>query len=206
MEKSKENCCKIIIIGNSNVGKSCILNRFIDDEYKKLDCTLGIDFRVKKLMVDKETVSLQIWDTAGQEKYATYTNCVYRGADAIIVVYSVDNMESFACLDSWFETIENLVPELSKSCLCLVGSKADLDGVPVIKYEEGLKYANKKGINFFQCSALKNYNINTIFTTLARDAISDKRRRALEDRFSKEDKKKPIVLKEEKKKEFSYCC
>ncbi|XP_014671911.1 PREDICTED: ras-related protein Rab-10-like, partial [Priapulus caudatus] len=118
---------KILVLGDSNVGKTCIVHRFCDDKYyDTYISTIGIDFKQKIIDLDGTKVKLQIWDTAGQERFRTLTTAYYRGAMGILLMYDVTNSESFLHLSMWLRSIdENASPNVAK---VLVGNKSDMEG------------------------------------------------------------------------------
>jgi len=117
---------KILIIGNSGVGKSCLLVRYADDIYQdNYIATIGVDFKMKTLDVDEKNVKLQIWDTAGQDRFRNITASYYRGAHGIMIVYDITDNESFNSINSWLIEVEK---NASKNVYkILVGNKCDLE-------------------------------------------------------------------------------
>ncbi|KAF7328901.1 Ras-related protein Rab-18 [Mycena venus] len=133
--------CKLLLIGNSSVGKSSLLLRFSDEQWLPEDessATIGVDFRVHKMEVKGKKVKLSIWDTAGQERFRTITSSYYRGAQGIILVYDVSNRESFDALPRWFSELETYVSD--KVVKILVGNKVD-------KYAAAQDSALKANVN-----------------------------------------------------------
>lgn len=115
---------QLVVIGDTGVGKSCILLRFADDTFTENKIsTIGVDFRFRTVKVDKRVVKLQIWDTAGQERFRTITSAYYRGADGIILVYDVTSMESFNHVNDWLTEVNRYASE--NTCKLLVGNKID---------------------------------------------------------------------------------
>ena len=115
---------KLLLIGDSGVGKSCLLLRFADDTYtESYISTIGVDFKIRTIELEGKTVKLQIWDTAGQERFRTITSSYYRGAQGIILVYDVANRESFDALPKWFAELETYVS--SSVVKIIVGNKVD---------------------------------------------------------------------------------
>jgi Ras-related protein Rab-1A len=115
----------LVLIGDTGVGKSCLLLRFADDTFTGNDIsTIGVDFRFRTVKIDKKTVKLQIWDTAGQERYRTITSAYYRGADGIIMVYDVTNEDSFRHINDWLLEVNRYASETT--CKLIVGNKIDL--------------------------------------------------------------------------------
>ncbi|XP_021285725.1 GTP-binding protein YPTM2-like isoform X2 [Herrania umbratica] len=125
---------KLLLIGDSGVGKSCLLLRFADDSY--LDSyisTIGVDFKIRTVEQDGKTIKLQIWDTAGQERFRTITSSYYRGAHGIIIVYDVTDQESFNNVKQWLSEIDRYASENVNKLL--VGNKCDLTANKVVSYE-----------------------------------------------------------------------
>ncbi|XP_013777557.1 ras-related protein Rab-8A-like isoform X1 [Limulus polyphemus] len=168
---------KMLVLGDSNVGKTCIVNRFCDEKfYDTYISTIGIDFKQKIINLDGMPVKLQIWDTAGQERFRTLTTAYYRGAMGIIVMYDVTNMDSFNHLSYWFRNIEeNASPDLVK---VLVGNKCDVTHLRQIERERGEKLADSFNIPFFECSCKQNINVQETFLALARLVRQERERRA----------------------------
>jgi Ras-related protein Rab-1A len=119
---------KVVLIGDSGVGKSCLLLRFADDTFtESFISTIGVDFRFRTLTVDEQSVKLQIWDTAGQERFRTITSAYYRGADGIILVYDKTKRKSFDSVENWITEVDKYASE--NTVKILLGNKADLDEV-----------------------------------------------------------------------------
>jgi Ras-related protein Rab-1A len=115
----------MVVIGDTGVGKSCLLLRFADDSFtENHTSTIGVDFRFRTVKIDKKIVKLQIWDTAGQERFRTITSAYYRGADGIIMVYDVTNEDSFRHINEWFLEVNRYASE--NTCKIIVGNKIDL--------------------------------------------------------------------------------
>jgi len=157
---------KILIIGDSGVGKSCMLLRFADDTYtENYISTIGVDFKIRTVELDGKTCKLQIWDTAGQERFRTITSSYYRGAHGIIIVYDVTNNESFANVEQWLQEIESYASENVDKLL--VGNKCDLEEKKVINYEIGERFAKSKEMKFLETSAKNSTNVEQAFLAMA---------------------------------------
>ncbi|KAK2424915.1 ras-related protein RABE1c [Trifolium repens] len=161
---------KILLIGDSGVGKSSLLLRFSGGSFTtSFISTIGIDFKVRTIELDGKQIKLQIWDTAGQEKFRTITTAYYRGASGILLVYDVTDESSFNNIRNWIRSIEqnssdNIVNKI------LVGNKADIDeSKRVVPFTKGQALANEYGIKFFETSAKTNRNVEEAFFTIARD-------------------------------------
>lgn len=162
---------KILIIGDSGVGKSSILLRFDEDKFNNhFLSTIGIDFRSKIITIDETRIKLQLWDTSGQERFKSITNAYYRGASGVIIVYDVDNLESFANIHHWLDSV-NLYA--SKNIIkILVANKIDLERK--ITKDMGVNLARELGMEFFEVSAKDGKQINEIFTNLAKQCLKNK--------------------------------
>ncbi|KAJ7074246.1 GTP-binding protein ypt1 [Mycena amicta] len=124
---------KLLLIGDSGVGKSCLLLRFADDTYtESYISTIGVDFKIRTIELEGKTVKLQIWDTAGQERFRTITSSYYRGAHGIIVVYDVTDNDTFTNVKQWLQEIDRYASEGVNKLL--VGNKSDLTGKKVVEY------------------------------------------------------------------------
>lgn len=157
---------KILMIGDSNVGKTSILMRFVNDKFSStFISTIGIDFKTKSLIVGNKTIKLQIWDTAGQERFRTITISYFRNAQGIILVYNITDKTSFLSIKNWIHQIQlHSDTDVNK---ILVGNKCDNISERTVSYEEGLELAKEYNMQFFECSAKSDININKIFTTIS---------------------------------------
>lgn len=157
---------KLLLIGDSGVGKSCLLLRFADDTYtESYISTIGVDFKIRTIELDGKTIKLQIWDTAGQERFRTITSSYYRGAHGIIVVYDVTDQESFNNVKQWLHEIERYASENVNKLL--VGNKCDLTAKKVVDYTTAKEFADSIGIPFLETSAKNATNVEQAFMTMA---------------------------------------
>lgn len=158
---------KVLIIGNSSVGKSNILLRYTDNIFNDSFLpTIGVDFKIKNITVNNQRIKLNIWDTAGQERFKTITSTYYKGSHGIILVYDVTDRESFNNINNW-------VGEVKKNAgtsvvMLLIGNKCDLETERVVTEKEGQDFANMLGISFLETSAKLDTNIRETFNTLAK--------------------------------------
>ncbi|KIO23452.1 hypothetical protein M407DRAFT_244759 [Tulasnella calospora MUT 4182] len=163
---------KLLLIGNSSVGKSSLLLRFADETFLTEDessATIGVDFRVSKMEVGGRRVKLSIWDTAGQERFRTITSSYYRGAQGIILVYDVSNRESFEALPKWFTELETYVsPNVVK---VLVGNKVDKEFSRAVSEDEGRKFAERMDTLFVEASAKSNIGVQDAFKEVVNKII-----------------------------------
>jgi len=193
---------KILTIGESAVGKTCILLRFTDNKFLKTHLTtIGIDYKSKVIKVNNFSVKLKIWDTAGQERFRNITQQYYKGADGILLVYDITERNSFEKVREWMKQIQQNTNK-EKIGIILVGNKCDLDERQV-SLEEGQNLAREFGILFYEASAYKDININESFESLVGEIISKK---APEDTNLKKDDPIPLKKEGKKDKEDSGCC
>lgn len=159
---------KLLLIGDSGVGKSCLLLRFSDDSFSpSFITTIGIDFKIRTIDLDGKRVKLQIWDTAGQERFRTITTAYYRGAMGILLVYDVTNEGSFKNIRNWIHNIEEHANENVHKIL--VGNKSDMVDKKVVDTARGKALADEYGIGFIETSAMNNTLVDEAFFTLARE-------------------------------------
>ena len=167
---------KVLLLGNSDVGKSSIILRYVDQMWSDTFVpTIGVDFKVKTVQVNNKKIKMQIWDTAGQERFRTVISSYFRGSHGLFLIYDITNRDSFKNLENWLSEIEE---HASKNVLkILIGNKCDLENDREIKTEEGQAFANRNGMQFMETSAKMNTNINESFETLAKlmiECSSDK--------------------------------
>ena len=163
---------KLLIIGNSSVGKTSFLFRYSDDSFTSaFVSTVGIDFKVQTVFRNDKRIKLQIWDTAGQERYRTITTAYYRGAMGFILMYDITNEESYKAVADWAGQVKTY--SWDNTQVVLVGNKCDMEEERVVTYEQGKNLADSLGFNFFEASAKDNINVRSSFDKLV-DVISEK--------------------------------
>jgi len=159
---------KLLLIGDSGVGKSCLLLRFSDDSFTpSFITTIGIDFKIRTIEFEGKKIKLQIWDTAGQERFRTITTAYYRGAMGILLVYDVTDDKSFANIRNWIRNIEQHASENVNKIL--IGNKCDLVDKKVIDTARGKALSEEFGIKFLETSAKNSINVDDAFISLAKD-------------------------------------
>ncbi|XP_003974387.2 RAB3A, member RAS oncogene family, b [Takifugu rubripes] len=169
---------KILIIGNSSVGKTSFLFRYADDSFTPaFVSTVGIDFKVKTIYRNDKRIKLQIWDTAGQERYRTITTAYYRGAMGFILMYDITNEESFNAVQDWSTQIKTY--SWDNAQVLLVGNKCDMDDERVVSGDRGRQLADHLGFEFFEASAKDNINVKQTFERLV-DIICEKMSESLD--------------------------
>ncbi|XP_065884995.1 ras-related protein Rab-8A-like [Dysidea avara] len=168
MAKTYDYLFKLLLIGDSGVGKTCILVRFSEDAFNStFISTIGIDFKIRTVEIDGKKIKLQIWDTAGQERFRTITTAYYRGAMGIMLVYDVTHEKSFDNIRNWIRNIEeNAAADVEKMIL---GNKCDLSDSRVVSKERGQMLADEHSIKFMETSAKASINVEEAFLALAKD-------------------------------------
>ncbi|XP_071702130.1 ras-related protein RABC2a-like isoform X1 [Rutidosis leptorrhynchoides] len=158
---------KILLIGDSGVGKSSLLLSFISNSTEDISPTIGVDFKIKQLTVGGKRLKLTIWDTAGQERFRTLTCSYYRGAHGIILAYDVTRRDTFTSLSGiWAKEVERY--STNQDCVkMLIGNKVDKDSERFVSKEEGIALADELGCLFFECSATTLENVHQCFEELA---------------------------------------
>jgi len=160
---------QMIIIGDSGVGKTSFMDRFVEGSHQvAYNATVGIDFKVKRVEIDQKTVKIQIWDTAGQEKFNAITTAYYRQARAAIVMYDVTRSNTFMNVRKWLKMIED--NGRSDIVVAIVGNKNDSPDKEVDQKRANL-LRDEYGCYLFQSSAKGDDNVYSVFDTLARDVI-----------------------------------
>ena len=161
---------KLLIIGESGVGKTCLLLRFTDDSFTANHLTtIGIDFKIKIINLENKLIKLQIWDTAGQERFRTITKTYYKGAHGIILTYDVTDKNSFKNIRNWIKQIE--ANAQNNVCKVLVGNKCDRPD-RVVSEGEGQNLADEFKMKFFETSAKTNQNVTEVFMYLTKEILS----------------------------------
>ena len=163
---------KILIIGESEVGKKDFLLRFMDDSFTADHLEdIGVDFKIKIINFQNKLVKLQLWDTAGEERFRTITKTYYKGAHGIILMYDVTDQNSFKNIRNWIKQIEANADKSAKRVL--VGHKCDEPG-RVISEEEGKKLAEEYNMVLFESSARTNTNVSEVFYYLVKEIFIEK--------------------------------
>ncbi|KAG8431888.1 hypothetical protein GDO86_019575 [Hymenochirus boettgeri] len=170
MAKAYDHLFKLLLIGDSGVGKTCLVVRFSEDSFNTTYIsTIGIDFKIRTTEIDGKKIKLQVWDTAGQERFKTITTAYYRGAMGIILVYDITDTRSFENIQNWMKSIkENAAAGVERM---LLGNKCDMEYKRKVTIEQGEKLAKEHGIRFFETSAKSSANVDQAFNTMARDIL-----------------------------------
>jgi Ras-related protein Rab-1A len=162
---------KIVIIGDSGVGKSSLLLRFAENSFtESYLTTIGVDFRFRTLTVGGKVVKLHIWDTAGQERFRTMTSAYYRGSDGIVLVYDTTDKDSFDHMDSWLQEVNRFAGDSTSKLL--VGNKSDMTAERAVTSEEGQKKADSlKVLGYIETSAQSADKVDQAFGMIAAEMI-----------------------------------
>ncbi|KAL8170238.1 hypothetical protein V2J09_022042 [Rumex salicifolius] len=177
-ESGEEYLFKIVIIGDSAVGKSNLLSRYARNEFDmNTKTTIGVEFQTQCVDIDGKEVKAQIWDTAGQERFRAVTSAYYRGAIGALIVYDISRRSTFDNIARWLE-------ELTTHCdttvaTMLVGNKCDLESTREVSMEEGKRLAETQGLFFMETSALDSTNVRTAFEMVIREIYNNVSRKLL---------------------------
>lgn len=171
MAKAYDYLFKLLLIGDSGVGKTSVLFRFSDDAFNStFISTIGIDFKIRTIELGDKKIKLQIWDTAGQERFRTITTAYYRGAMGILLVYDITNEKSFENIKTWIKNIEqHASADVEKMIL---GNKCDMEDKRKITKEQGEQLAKEYNVKFMETSAMNRTNVEKAFTEIASDIKS----------------------------------
>jgi len=196
---------KLVLIGDSGVGKSCLLLRFADDAFtESYISTIGVDFRFRTVKMDNKTVKLQIWDTAGQERFRTITSAYYRGADGIIMVYDTTSSDSFDHVNDWLKEVNRYASE--GTCKLLVGNKCDRTADRAVTTEQAKEFADDLGVAFLETSAKTAKNVEEAFLTMAGELIKQREAKAAANGGKDKNDPKGRVSLTSGQKSSSGCC
>jgi len=156
---------KVVLIGDSGVGKSNLLSRFTKDEFNlESKSTIGVEFATKTIQTSGKVIKAQIWDTAGQERYRAITSAYYRGAVGALLVYDISKRVTFENLERWLKELRDHAD--ADIVIMLVGNKGDLRHLRAVAQDEALAFAEKHGLACIETSALESTNVETAFMRL----------------------------------------
>lgn len=202
---------KIVLIGDSAVGKTSLVNRFTHNDFQPSQkSTIGVEFTTRTMNIDGKLIKSQIWDTAGQERYRAITSAYHRGAVGAIVVYDITSITSFNNISHWLTELRTYAdPNI---VILLVGNKSDMEFLRSVKTADAEQFAAQHNLAFLETSAKENINVETSFIKLLQDvyhtAISDHLSNQ-HDKHTLPDKNDIILItnpKDEKKSKNSNCC
>lgn len=166
---------KILLVGDSGVGKSSLLLRFVDDSFSEdFISTIGVDFKYKRIDVDvngvEKVAKLQIWDTAGQDRFRSITRNYYRGAAGILLCFDTTNHASFAHVSAWMNDIKQYI-DTQETRVVLVGTKSDLVDQREVESRDAERLAQQLGVTYMETSSKDNAGVYNAFNTLAKQIV-----------------------------------
>ena len=166
---------KIILVGDTGVGKSSLLLTYAEEHFPgEHTPTIGVDFRFRRVKVNNQTIKLQIWDTAGQERFRAISASYFRGSDIICLMYDITNKDSFESLKKdWIPTMQRTIP-IEEIMLVLIGNKSDKEARRHVSQEEGAMLAASLHAGFFEASVRLRRNVTEVFDFMATHAVSKK--------------------------------
>mmetsp|Transcript_12635 Transcript_12635/g.22932 ORF Transcript_12635/g.22932 Transcript_12635/m.22932 type:complete len:206 (+) Transcript_12635:83-700(+) len=174
MAHRKKTLLKVIILGDSGVGKTSLMNRYVHQKFSsQYKATIGADFLIKNVPVDTKMTTLQIWDTAGQERFQSLGVAFYRGSDCCVLVFDVTDSKSFANLDNWKKEFLNYAGDNQSAAdfpFVVLGNKCDMNARQVTK-TQAQEWCELNKIPYFETSAKENTNVEQAFETVARRAL-----------------------------------
>ncbi|XP_018465066.1 ras-related protein RABA5c isoform X2 [Raphanus sativus] len=201
-EGGEEYLFKIVIIGDSAVGKSNLLTRYARNEFNpNSKATIGVEFQTQSMVIDGKEVKAQIWDTAGQERFRAVTSAYYRGAVGALVVYDITRSSTFENIGRWLDELN-----IAKM---LIGNKCDLESIRAVSVEEGKGLAESHGLFFMETSALDSTNVKTAFEMVIREIYGNISRKQLNSDSYKEEltvNRVSLVKNENEGTETFSCC
>jgi small GTP-binding protein len=172
-ESSYDYVFKLVVVGDSGVGKTNLLGRFVNDVFDfSSKSTIGLDLSIKNMVINDKRVRVQIWDTAGQERYRSITKRYYRGSVGALLVYDITKRDSFKSISRWLEELK-LNEAHPESIIMLIGNKSDLETKRVVTGQEALNYSELNNLMFMETSALNSINVEKAFDSLIQN-IYDK--------------------------------
>ena len=171
-EEKYDEKIKIMIIGESKVGKTSLISRYCNNDFDggAYLSTVGIDFQVKNIILNNKNIRIQIWDTAGQERYRNIAKSYFQSSDGFIIVYDISYIETFQKLDFWIEQIKLNSQEYTK--MILFGNKCDIEEGRQISEEEAKEYAKRNNIKYFEVSAKDGTNVTEAFEYFIKDILN----------------------------------
>ncbi|CAG9312154.1 RAB7A_1 [Blepharisma stoltei] len=204
MASGRKHLLKVIILGDSAVGKTSLMNQYVNKRFtQQYKATIGADFLTKEIMIDDKLVTLQIWDTAGQERFQSLGTAFYRGSDCCVLVYDITSSKSFESLGSWKEEFlsQSNARDAENFPFVVLGNKVDKEDERKVPNARASQWCRDTGnMPFFETSAKDAVNVDDAFMMIARNALSQIKTETSE-------YKPPIDLsKKKEKKEKQACC
>ena len=188
-KKDSDITIKLLLIGNAYVGKTLIVQKFLDNTFSKTTMTtIGVDLQYKVLDINGKKVKYLIWDTAGEDRMKTMTYAYYRGCHVVLIVYDVTSKKSFENVTTWVECVDKFAK--SNVLRILVGNKTDLEDTRVISKEEGKKLAEENGLKFYEISAKTMNGLVEMFEDVAKEYVQIYEQKAIKNFQLRKEKEK----------------
>ena len=199
---------KLIVVGDSGVGKTNLINRFATKTFNiNSKATIGVEFEYKSLKINNEIFKVEIWDTAGQERYRAITSAYYKGAKGAIIVYDITSEESFNNIEMWIQEVRGKA--LNNLPIMIIGNKSDLSKYRKVSLDKGVEKAKILDVHFFEASALDETNVNEAFKCLIKEMYYDAKNKSRTNNNNASEGNKicenGIELKTETEKEKNCC-
>lgn len=192
---------KLVLLGNSSVGKTSLVLRYLKENFSSVLPTVGCAFFTKVVDLGSSSLKLEIWDTAGQEKYHSVCHLYFRGANAALLVYDITRKDSFHKAQQWLEDLEKEF-QPGEVVVMLVGNKTDLGEEREVTFQEGKEFAESKNLLFMETSAKLNYQVSEVFTVVAQELLKI----AGDKGSSSPQKGEAVVLNQGSAVRRSQCC
>ena len=198
----KHASVKVVLLGETSVGKTCTAIRYVRDTFaERYDVTIGANFFAKEIQIGENIMNMQLWDTAGQEKYRSLTRMYYRDAKAALIFYDITDRRTFeGKIDEWISDVKSKAPE--GVCLVVVGNKVDMEDKRQISTDEGRECAERLSVPFFEVSAKDGTGLNELFLKVAK-LVEEKNPKLFEETENEQDM---ITLEDPSVKKKSGCC
>ena len=188
-KKDSDITIKLLLIGNAFVGKTLIVQKFLDNTFSKTTMTtIGVDLQYKVLDINGKKVKYLIWDTAGEDRMKTMTYAYYRGCHVVLIVYDITSKKSFENVTTWVECVDKFAK--SNVLRILVGNKTDLEDKRVISKEEGKKLAEENGLKFYEISAKTMNGLVEMFEDVAKEYVQIYEQKAIKNFQLRKEKEK----------------
>ena len=198
---------KLIIVGDSGVGKTNLINRFAANQFNiNSKSTIGVEFVYKTLKINNDIIKVEIWDTAGQERYKAITSAYYKGAKGAIIVYDITSEESFNNIEMWIQEVK--AKALNNLQIMIIGNKSDLSKYRKVSLDKGVEKAKILDVHFFEASALDQTNVNEAFKCLIKEMYYDSKNKSRTNNNDSDGNnicENGIELKTENEKEKKCC-
>ena len=196
---------KLIVLGDSGVGKTNIIKKYINDEFSTdTKATVGVEFFYKTFKINNDIIKLEIWDTAGQERYKSITSAYYRGSRGALIVYDITRVSTFESIERWIAEINEKVTGSLK--MLVIGNKVDLEEERKVSIEEALDKAQSLNVPLLETSALESTNIDKAFKLLLKEMYKEFKNQQNIEKKENKSKSEGLSLDVNNKKKKSRCC